>query len=142
MLTVQQILNAKSGPLLSVSRGTAVYEALTLMARHDVGALVVLEQGQLVGMFSERDYARKVILQGKSSKDVPVEDIMTAPVLSVRPENTVQDCMALMTDRHIRHLPVVDGASVVGMISIGDVVKALLDEKEFVIKQLEHYITA
>ena len=142
MQTVQQILRAKSPRLLSVSRGTTVYDALSLMAGHDIGALLVLEGGEPVGMFSERDYARKVILHGKSSRDIPVADIMTEPVRSVRPENTVQDCMTLMTNERIRHLPVVDDTGVVGMISIGDIVKAMLSEQEFVIRQLEHYITA
>jgi CBS domain-containing protein len=142
MKTVQQMLQAKSGPVLSVSQTSTVFDALTLMARHEVGALVVLERGDLVGMFSERDYARKVILHGKSSKDVTVADIMTTQVLAVRPANTVEDCMALMTDKRVRHLPVLDDSGVIGMISIGDVVKAMLDEQQFVIKQLEHYITA
>jgi CBS domain-containing protein len=142
MKTVRQMLNAKPGPVLSVSPTATVYEALTLMARHEVGALAVIDVDRLVGMFSERDYARKVILHGKASKDIAVADIMTTRVLTVRPEHTVQDCMAFMTDKRIRHLPVMSDASVIGMISIGDVVKAMLDEQEFVIKQLEHYITA
>ena len=142
MHTVQQILRAKHGTLLSISPDADVFDALATMARHDVGALAVLDRGRLVGMFSERDYARKVILQGKTSRDTPVSAIMTAPVLTVRPENTVQDCMALMTANHVRHLPVVDDEAVIGMISIGDVVKALLSHQEFVIEQLQHYITA
>lgn len=141
MRTVQQILQAKSGPLLSISPHATVFDALTLMARHDVGALAVLEHGELVGMFSERDYARKVILYGKSSKEITVADIMTAPVLSVRPGDTVRACMALMTDKRIRHLPVEDSSGAIGMISIGDIVKALLSDQEFTIEQLEHYIT-
>jgi CBS domain-containing protein len=142
MHTVQQILQAKSAPLLSVSPDTTVYDALTMMAHHDVGALAVLDHGELVGMFSERDYARKVILHGKSSRDLPVSDIMTESVVSVRPENTVRDCMALMTDRRIRHLPVLDGGRAMGMVSIGDVVHAMLSDQQFVIKELERYITA
>jgi CBS domain-containing protein len=142
MHTVQQILRAKHGTLLSVSPDADVFDALATMARHDIGALAVLDRGLLVGMFSERDYARKVILHGKTSRDTPVSAIMTAPVLTVRPENTVQDCMALMTANHVRHLPVVDDVSVIGMVSIGDVVKALLSHQEFVIEQLQHYITA
>jgi CBS domain-containing protein len=142
MKTVHQILNAKGRPVLSTRRTATVYEALSVMALYEVGALVVLEEGDLIGMFSERDYARKVILHGKSSKDIPVADIMTTRVLCVRRDTTVEECMALMTDKRIRHLPVVDGTEVVGMVSIGDVVKAMLDEQEFVIRQLEHYITA
>ena len=142
MHTVRQILLAKHGTVLSVSPDADVFDALAPMARHDVGALAVLDQGRLVGMFSERDYARKVILQGKTSRDTQVSAIMTADVLTVGPENTVQDCMALMTANHIRHLPVVDDGAVIGMVSIGDVVKALLSQQEFVIEQLQHYITA
>jgi CBS domain-containing protein len=142
MQTVQQILRAKHGSLLSISPDADVFDALATMARHEVGALAVLDGGRLVGMFSERDYARKVILQGKRSRDTRVSAIMTTRVLTVRPENTVQDCMALMTDKRIRHLPVIEGETVIGMVSIGDVVKALLSQQEFVIEQLQHYITA
>ena len=142
MKTVQQILNAKGRPVLSTRRTATVYEALSVMALYEVGALVVLEEGNIIGMFSERDYARKVILHGKSSKEIPVADIMTTRVLCVRRDTPVEECMALMTDKRIRHLPVVDGTDVVGMVSIGDVVKAMLDEQEFVIRQLEHYISA
>jgi CBS domain-containing protein len=142
MKTVQQMLQAKSGQVLSIPPTATVYEALVLMASHEVGALVVLDGDRLAGMFSERDYARKVILQGKSSRDLLVAEIMTADVQSVRAEHTVEDCMALMSDKRIRHLPVLGDAGVIGMVSIGDVVKALLDEQRFVIKQLERYITA
>ena len=142
MKTVQEILTAKGRPVLSTRRTATVYEALSVMALYEVGALVVLEEGDLIGMFTERDYARKVILHGKSSKEIPVADIMTTRVLCVRRDTTVEECMALMTDKRIRHLPVVDGTEVVGMVSIGDVVKAMLDEQEFVIRQLEHYISA
>lgn len=140
MQFVQEILKSKRGPLLWVAPDATVFGALTSMAQYDVGALVVLDDGRVVGMFSERDYARKVILHGKSSKDLRVSDVMTAPVHCVRPEDRVQTCMALMTDRRIRHLPVLDGSRVVGLVSIGDVVKAQLTEQEFVIQQLEHYI--
>ena len=125
-----------------MSPTATVYEALVVMAHHEVGALVVLEGDRLAGIFSERDYARKVILLGKSSKDVPVADIMTAPVQTVRPEHTVEHCMAIMSDKRIRHLPVVSDDGLIGVVSIGDVVKSMLDEQQFVIKQLEHYITA
>lgn len=140
MQFVREILNSKRGPLLSVAPDATVFGALASMAQYDVGALVVLDAGQLVGMFSERDYARKVILHGKSSKDLRVSDVMTAPVHCVQPEDRVQTCMALMTDRRIRHLPVLEGARVIGLVSIGDVVKAQLTEQAFVIQQLEHYI--
>ena len=108
MKTVQQILNAKGRPVLSTRRTATVYEALSVMALYEVGALVVLEEGDLIGMFSERDYARKVILHGKSSKEIPVADIMTTRVLCVRRDTTIEGCMALMTDKRIRHLPVVE----------------------------------
>ena len=139
-MTVQQILQTKSRMLLSVRSHATVFEALAVMARHDVGALAVIDEGTLVGMFSERDYARKVILHGKSSRDLLVADIMSTPVLSVRPEDTVHQCMSLMTERRIRHLPVVDASGAIGMVSIGDVVKALLSDQAFTIEQLEHYI--
>jgi len=141
MKTVQQVLHAKAGLVLSVTEDTTVYDALTVLARHDVGALVVLDGGRLAGMFSERDYARKVILHGKSSKELLVSEVMTRRVHSVGPADTVEHCMALMTHARIRHLPVVQDDTVVGMISIGDVVKATLDEQRFTITVLEQYIT-
>lgn len=141
MRTVKQILHTKPGPLRSISRHATVFDALTVMAEHDIGALAVLDEGDLVGMFSERDYARKVILHGKSSREITVTEIMSTPVLSVRPDDTVRDCMSLMTDHRIRHLPVIDASGPVGMVSIGDVVKALLSEQAFTIEQLEHYIS-
>lgn len=141
MKTVQHVLQAKSGPVLSIPQTATVYDALALMAHHDIGALVVSDQGDIAGMFSERDYARKVALQGKSSRDLLVADVMTRQVLTVTPHCTMDDCMAIMTDHRVRHLPVLDGSGVVGIVSIGDVVKALLDEQRFTIQQLEHYIT-
>jgi len=117
-----------------------VYDALKLMAEKDVGALPVLDVGRLVGIISERDYARKVILKGKSSLDTPVREIMTYPVVAVRPERTVEACMALMTARRVRHLPVLVEGEVVGVVSIGDLVKASIEDKDFMIKQLETYI--
>jgi CBS domain-containing protein len=142
MRTVEQILRSKGNAFWSVTPDTMVYDALKLMAERDVGALLVLEsETRLVGIISERDYARKVILKGKSSLDTPVREIMTHPVVGVLPERTVEDCMALMTARRIRHLPVLVDGLVVGVVSIGDLVKASLDEKDFLIKQLETYIT-
>ena len=141
MKTVRQMLHGKT-LLISISSTATVYDALALMARHDVGALVVLDEGQLVGMFSERDYARKVILHGKTSKDLTVSEIMTPRVLCVGPDDSVEACMALMTGKHVRHLPVIDGSTVVGLVSIGDAVKALLHEQQFVITHLERYISA
>lgn len=140
MTTVEQVLHAKSSPVLSVTEGATVYDALALLAAHDIGALVVLDHDRLAGMFSERDYARKVILHGKSSKDLLVADVMTRRVHSVTPADTIEHCMTLMTDARTRHLPVVRDDAVVGMISIGDVVKATLDEQRFTITVLEQYI--
>ncbi|HSB69887.1 MAG TPA: CBS domain-containing protein [Candidatus Methylomirabilis sp.] len=141
MKTVQQILRQKGSAFWSVTPETMVYNALKLMAEKDVGALLVLEGIRLVGIISERDYARKVILKGKSSLDTPVREIMTRRVLWVRPDQTVEECMALVTEKRIRHLPVVVDDEVVGVVSIGDLVKASIDEKDFLIKQLENYIT-
>jgi CBS domain-containing protein len=140
MKTVNEILQAKSSRLLSISPEASVLDALKLMAEREVGALVVLDGDELAGIFSERDYARKVILFGKSSKDTAVREIMTRKVVCVRPEQSVEDCMALMTDKRIRHLPVLQGNTVVGVISIGDVVKEVISEQRFMIEQLEHYI--
>jgi CBS domain-containing protein len=118
-----------------------VFEALRLMADKEIGSLLVLEQGTLVGIITERDYARKVILRGKSSLETPVREIMTTKVVFVRPETTIEECMAVMTDKRVRHLPVLEGDRILGLISIGDLVKATIAHKDFVIRQLENYIT-
>ena len=136
MKTVAQLLRTKRNEVLSISPEAPVFEALGVMADKNVGALLVVDGESLVGIFSERDYARKVVLRGKSSKETPVREIMSSRVLYVRPEQSVDECMALMTDKRVRHLPVLDQAKVVGVISIGDVVKAKIDEQEFVIEQL------
>lgn len=141
MKTVKRILQEKGSTAQSIQPDATVYDALKLMAEKNVGALLVLEKGKLVGIISERDYARKVILKGKSSLDTPVKEIMTERVMFVRPEQTVEECMALVTEKHVRHLPVLVGDLVVGVVSIGDLVKASIDEKDFMIKQLENYIT-
>ena len=141
MKTVKQNVRHKGNAVWSVTPDSMVYDALKLMADKEVGALLVLGAGRLVGIISERDYARKVILKGKSSLDTPVSEIMTERVMFVRPEQTVEECMALMTEKRIRHLPVLVDDQVVGVVSIGDLVKASLDEKDFMIKQLENYIT-
>lgn len=141
MHTVGQILRKKGQDIWSISPEATVYEALQMMAEKNVGALVVLEDGELVGIFSERDYARKIVLQGKTSRQTQVREIMTSRVNCVHPEQTTDECMALMTAKHIRHLPVLDDAErLVGVISIGDVVKAIISDQEFVIEQLENYI--
>ncbi|HMW55093.1 MAG TPA: CBS domain-containing protein [Accumulibacter sp.] len=142
MKTLRQILADKSGPLVTVSPDDPVFYALQVMSDANVGALLVLDKEQLVGIFSERDYARKVILFGKASKDTPVRAIMTDKVLYVTPDRTVDECMAIMTDKHIRHLPVLDDeGKVLGIVSIGDVVKETICEQQFIIQQMAKYIT-
>lgn len=140
--TVGQILEKKGADVWSVSPDATVLEALRLMAERNVGAVLVRSGDQLVGILSERDYARKVVLQGKSSKETPVRDVMSSKVYFVRPEQSASDCMAMMTEKRIRHLPVLDGGRLAGMISIGDVVRTLLGEQQFTIEQLENYISS
>jgi len=140
MITVKQLIQAKGNAVWSITPDSTVYEALKLLAEKEVGALLVLENERLAGIISERDYARKVILKGKNSMDTPVREIMTSKVVTVRPDQTIDDCMSLMTENRIRHLPVVEGDRLVGVISIGDVVKAIISQQEFVIEQLENYI--
>lgn len=140
MKTVRQLLQGKSKGVCTVSPDTPVFDALKLMAEKDIGALLVVEKGRLAGILSERDYARKVILHNKSSHDTPVREIMTERVICVQPRNTVEECMALMTDKHIRHLPVLDNDSLIGVLSIGDLVKSTISEQADTIRQLESYI--
>jgi len=140
MITVKRLLEKKDNPIWSIAPHAMVYEALSLMAEKNIGAVLVIEGEVLVGILSERDYARKIILKGKRSVDTLVWEIMTPDVIFVNPEQTLEECMALMTEKRIRHLPVFSGDQLVGLISIGDVVKELISEKEFVIEQLENYI--
>lgn len=140
MKTLQQILQGKPQGVLSISPDATVFDALKLMGEKEVGAVLVIEGGRLVGIFSERDYARKIILHGKMSKETAVREIMTGKVLCVKPTQTVEECLALMTDKRVRHLPVVEGEKVLGVISIGDAVKEIISEQRFLIEQLEHYI--
>jgi CBS domain-containing protein len=141
MKTVSEILKNKGNQIWSVSPETTVYKALIIMADKSIGALLVVDSsGNPVGVLSERDYARKVILVGKSSKDTMVKEIMSSKVIFITPERSPEECMALMINKRIRHLPVLDNGKLVGFISIGDVVKAVFDEKEFVIDQLVQYI--
>jgi CBS domain-containing protein len=140
MKPVGELLRIKGQEIWSVSPDTSVYDALKLMAEKNVGALLVLEGDKLAGILSERDYARKVILKGKASKNTPAREIMSENVVCVTPKQSVAECMALMTDKHFRHLPVIEDGKLVGVISIGDVVKAIISEQKFVIEQLEHYI--
>ena len=141
MKSVRDILQVKGHGVWSIEPKATVYDALQLMADKDVGALLVLEGGRLAGIFSERDYARKIILKGKSSRETAVREIMTERVISVNPDQSVAECMALMTNHRVRHLPVLEGSDIVGVISIGDAVKSIITEQEFTIDQLEKYIT-
>jgi CBS domain-containing protein len=141
MTTVNDLLRVKGNDVWSIGPDASVYEALALLAEKDVGALAVVDAGRLVGIVSERDYARKVILKGKTSRETPVREIMTEKVLWVRLDHSIEECMALMTNRRVRHLPVLDEGRLIGMISIGDVVKAIISEQEFMIEQLANYIT-
>ncbi len=140
MQTVSQLLQEKGNQIFSVTAQDSVLHAIEIMATRHVGALLVMNQGSLIGIISERDYARKVILKQRSSHDTPVADIMTAPAISVSPDDTVHHCMQVMTDGRFRHLPVVSGGRVVGMLSIGDLVKAVIKEQSSHIEQLERYI--
>ena len=140
MKTLRQLLQAKGNQIYAIAPDARVIDALKLMAEREVGALVVMEGGRLAGIISERDYARKVILHGKSSHDIQVRDIMTAKVITVHPGQTVEECMALMTGKRIRHLPVTEGEHLIGVVSIGDLVKEVIAEQEQTIKQLESYI--
>jgi CBS domain-containing protein len=140
MGTVAQLLGQKPSRIYSIAPGAPVLEAIRLMDEHNIGAVLVMQGEQLAGIVSERDYARKVILKGRSSSDTPVSQIMTTAVITVGPQSTAQQCMQLMTDKRVRHLPVVEGGRVVGMLSIGDLVRSVLAEQAQTIEQLEHYI--
>lgn len=141
MVMVSQCLQRKGRSVWSIGPDASVYDALQLMAEKDIGALLVLEGDDLAGIFSERDYARKVVLKGKSSKETTLREIMTSRVIYVHQHQSIDECMALMTEYHVRHLPVLEGEKLVGVISIGDVVKEIISEQKFVIEQLEQYIT-
>ena len=140
MKTLKQLLEAKGGNVYSITPDARVFDALRLMADKSIGALIVMEGGRIAGIISERDYARKVILHGKSSHDLQVRDIMTSKVISVHPGQTVEECMALMTEKRIRHLPVTEGERLIGVLSIGDLVKEVIAEQRQTIEQLESYI--
>jgi len=140
MVTVNQILKEKGNAVWTIAPDAKVFDALKLMAEKSVGALVVTENGNVAGIISERDYARKIALMGRMSQDTPVRDIMTTQIYVVHPGSTAEECMALMTDRHIRHLPVIDKNELAGVISIGDVVKSIISQQKLTIEQLENYI--
>jgi CBS domain-containing protein len=140
MKNVRQLLQAKGSEVASIGPATTVHEAMKIMAERNIGALLVLDRGDLVGMVSERDFARKLFLQDKLPKQLTVQEVMTRDIVYVRPEMTTEECMALMTDKRVRHLPVIEEGEVVGVVSIGDLVKETICEQEFIIQQLENYI--
>lgn len=140
MQLVSQVLGVKGHDVYSVTPDTTVFDALKLMAEKNIGAVIVRENSDVVGIMSERDYARKVILVGKSSKNIPVREIMSTRVFYVRPDQTIEDCMILMINKRIRHLPVMRDKELLGVLSIGDVVNAIIAEREYIIEQLENYI--
>ncbi len=140
MKSVRDLLAEKGDFIWSVTPGATVFETLQLMAEKEIGAVLVVSGGKTLGIFTERHYAREVILKGKASKDTPVSEVMETQVVYVKPDQTIEDCMALMTDKRVRHLPVLDDGHVRGLLSIGDVVKATISEKQFMIEQLENYI--
>lgn len=141
MKAINYILQNKSRQIFSVERSTSVFEALQLMMDKNISALLVMEDGRLHGIFSERDYARKIVLQGKSSKSTLIEEVMTSKLITISPTERIDTCMELMTNNHIRHLPVLEGETVLGMISIGDVVKSMIEIQKDTIQQLESYIS-
>ena len=142
MKSVRQVLKDKGYAVETITPQASVYEALQKMANRELGALVVFDGGEVCGLFSERDYARKVVLQGRLSKDTQVQEIMTRRVITVEPEQTVEACMVLMTDKHIRHLPVLENGRLIGILSIGDIVKAVIEAQRLTIEELETYITS
>ena len=141
MTTAADILKSKAGPAVyTIGPASSVFDAVKLMAEKNIGALVVVEREQVIGIVTERDVARKVVLMARSPKETPVRDIMTAPIMVVPPQRTSEECMALMTEHRLRHLPVMDGGRLTGLVSIGDLVKDILSEQKFIIEQLERYI--
>ena len=142
MKLVKNILDSKGKDIWYVAPDDSVLDAVRMMAEKGVGALLVMREAKLVGIISERDYARKVILEGRSSEKTPVKDIMTAEVVAARPEQTVEECMLVMTENRIRHLPVMEDEKTIGVLSIGDLVKAIIEDQHFTIRQLEMYITS
>jgi CBS domain-containing protein len=141
MTTAAQILNSKPDKAIyTTTPAASVFDAVKLMAEKSIGSLLVMEGETVVGLITERDYARKIVLMARSSKETPVRDIMTSPVMYVRPDQTSEECMVLMTENRVRHLPVMDKGKLIGLISIGDLVKDVISEQKFIIQQLEHYI--
>ncbi len=141
MSTINNLLKAKGHNVWTIEPEASTFDALHLMAEKDIGALLVMSKGKLVGIFSERDYARKVVLKGRTSKDTPVGDLMNKMVYYINPESTIEECMKLMSDKRIRHLPVLDNGELVGVVTIGDIVNRIISEQKQTIDDLEDYIT-
>jgi len=142
MKTIQELLNSKGSDIFSVQRDETVFAALHVMAEKRIGALVVLDGEKLAGILSERDYARKVILEGRASSDTKVSEIMTSHVVCGRPNQTIEECLGIMSEKRVRHLPIMESKNLVGMVSIGDLVKAIIADQQFQIEQMEHYISS
>lgn len=142
MRSVKQILDSKQQRIISVSADTPVLEMIQAMAEHEIGSVLVMKEGELLGIATERDYARKVILKRRSSAETPVSAIMSAPVITINLDQRANECMQLMTDKHIRHLPVEDDGKIVGVLSIGDLLKVVIEEQQHEIEQLQHYISS
>lgn len=140
MQTIKQLLENKNSEILTIDPNDSVYDAIKSMADNHIGSLIVMQNKHMVGIITERDYSRNVILKGKSSVNTPVKDIMTTNVLCTKPEQTIEEAMALMTDKRVRHLPVVENGNILGVVSIGDLVKTIISEQKHIIEQLEHYI--
>ncbi|VAX10201.1 Inosine-5'-monophosphate dehydrogenase [hydrothermal vent metagenome] len=141
MNTIQELLNNKGSEIFSVQINAPVIEALHLLAEKRIGALIVMDGEMLAGILSERDYARKVVLEGKTSSNTKVREIMTSHVVCARPDQKIEECLAIMSEKRVRHLPILDAKQLVGMVSIGDLVKAIIAEQKFQIEQMEHYIS-
>lgn len=141
MTTIRQILGRKGHKIASIGPDETVFRALQMLAEHDIGSLLVIDGDQLVGILSERDYARRVILEGRSSLDTPVRDVMVTDLVTANPDELVEHCMSVMTDRHIRHLPVLEDSKLIGLVSIGDLVKSVIDDQKSTIDQLVDYVS-
>ena len=142
MGTVKHLLEIKGRAVHSISPESSVYDALEILEEKNLGALIVIDNGKLIGVFTERDYARKVVLKGRSSKETLVADIMSSRPIYVNPNTSIEDCMQIMTDKFVRHLPVLENNQVIGLVSIGDLVKYIISEKEYIIENLRHYISS
>jgi CBS domain-containing protein len=142
MKTIQQLLDTKGQQVWSIGPDASVYDALVAMAEHQIGALLVMDDTGMIGLISERDYARNIVLRGLASKDTQVRDVMTRRVVCTRPTQTLEEAMALMTEKRVRHLPVIADGKVIGLISIGDLIKSIISEHKFIIEQLENYISS